>query len=466
MGQSERMRKVPQRAPRTTLPPRGCTPPNLLLKHRTWCVAIRVPKDLVPLVGKARLVRSTGEHDIHRAAIKAEPIRREFQAILSEARKGMAQGDLEARIRALTVAYRDAKAHPFDMSDEVLEQAVHTVLNGFAPEELQEPQRTPEAQAAQKTLARIVGASTPFLEVLEAWKAATHIKDRQQDQYVADMTMWAKAYPTTQEATREAAQDWVDARLKLGDSPKTLQRRMAALRTYWKHMRPREATPWDGVVVPKPRAVIKAEREAFSVPEVLALVSAAGRSQKASVAGAAGKGAMPFRDLIVLGAMTGGRIEELCTATVADLRDNGKAIRLASKTKAGHRTVPLVGVALGLVQRLAKASQGPEGYLIHSTADNQYGERSGPLGQKFGRLKASMGHGPTLVFHSLRKTVASLLRDAGCPEPIAAGILGHEIATMSYGLYATTVDPEVARTWLTTALASLDGGLARLLVDR
>ncbi len=235
MDQPTRTTNAPQRAPRTTLPSRGCMPPNLLRKHRTWCVAIRVPKDLVPLVGKARLVRSTGEHDIHRAAIKAEPIRREFQAVIEDARKGVAQGALEARIRALAGAYKDARAHPHDTSDEVLEQAIHTVLNGFAPEELQEPQRTPEGRAAQAVLGRIVGASTPFLETLEAWKAATHIKDRQQDQYVADLMMWARAYPTTQEATREAAQDWVDARLKLGDSPKTLQRRMAALRTYWRH---------------------------------------------------------------------------------------------------------------------------------------------------------------------------------------------------------------------------------------
>ncbi len=198
-------------------------------------------------------------------------------------------------------------------------------------------------------------------------------------------------------------------------------------------------------MVPKPRVVIRAEREAFSVAEVLALTQKAGDG--------------PLRDLIILGAMTGGRIEELCKATVADLREDGKALRLASKTTAGHRIVPLVGAAERLVARLARAPQGPEGYLIHSTADNQYGERSVPLGKRFGRLKASQGHGPALVFHSLRKTVASLLRDAGCPEPIAAGMLGHEITTMSYGLYATTVDLEVARTWLAKALEALDRGL-------
>ena len=116
----------------STASPKMALPPNLRLKHKTWQVSIRVPGDLVPLIGKARLVRSTEEHDIHRAAIKAEPIRAEFLGIIAAARKGTAQGDLEERIRAITIRYREAAAHPEDMTDEVLYEAVHTVLNGLA----------------------------------------------------------------------------------------------------------------------------------------------------------------------------------------------------------------------------------------------------------------------------------------------------------------------------------------------
>ena len=42
------------------------------------------------------------------------------------------------------------------------------------------------------------------------------------------------------------------------------------------------------------------------------------------------------------------------------------------------------------------------------------------------------------VFHSIRKTVATMFKDASVPEATAADILGHEIATMSYGVYAAT----------------------------
>jgi integrase len=47
-----------------------------------------------------------------------------------------------------------------------------------------------------------------------------------------------------------------------------------------------------------------------------------------------------------------------------------------------------------------------------------------------------MGFGPPYVLHSIRKTVATLLEDAGCPEGVAADILGHEKPAMTYGLHS------------------------------
>lgn len=61
-----------------------------------------------------------------------------------------------------------------------------------------------------------------------------------------------------------------------------------------------------------------------------------------------------------------------------------------------------------------------DGYLIPVSTQNQYDERSAPIGKRFGRMKAEMGFGPEHVFHSIRKTVATLLEDAQCPEGIAA----------------------------------------------
>jgi integrase len=43
---------------------------------------------------------------------------------------------------------------------------------------------------------------------------------------------------------------------------------------------------------------------------------------------------------------------------------------------------------------------------------------------------------PGLVFRSLRNTVATVLHEGGVPEVEAAALLGHEMPTMSYGLYS------------------------------
>jgi len=75
-------------------------------------------------------------------------------------------------------------------------------------------------------------------------------------------------------------------------------------------------------------------------------------------------------------------------------------------------------------------------FLIFSKSKNQYDERSTGLSRRFGRLKSSLGYGPELVFHSLRKTVTTKLEQAGVPEGVAADIVGHEKQTITYGLYS------------------------------
>jgi integrase len=51
-------------------------------------------------------------------------------------------------------------------------------------------------------------------------------------------------------------------------------------------------------------------------------------------------------------------------------------------------------------------------------------------------MKTALGYGEQYVFHSIRKTVATLMENAGITGGIAADILGHEKPTMTYGLYS------------------------------
>ena len=87
-----------------------------------------------------------------------------------------------------------------------------------------------------------------------------------------------------------------------------------------------------------------------------------------------------------------------------------------------------------LVDRLVATSK--DNFLILSKSKNQYDERSTGLSRRFGRLKSSLGYGPKLGFHSLRKTVTTKLEQAGVPECVVADIVGHEKQTITYGLYS------------------------------
>ncbi len=95
--------------------------------------------------------------------------------------------------------------------------------------------------------------------------------------------------------------------------------------------------------------------------------------------------------------------------------------------------MPLHDALRPLVTDLRKWSQ--DGFLL-SRLTFKYGDRSNAIGKRFGRLKNALGLGPELVFHSIRKTVAIKLENAGVSEGVAADILRHKKRTMTYGLYS------------------------------
>ena len=58
------------------------------------------------------------------------------------------------------------------------------------------------------------------------------------------------------------------------------------------------------------------------------------------------------------------------------------------------------------------------------------------LGKRFTRLKARLGHGDRRTFHSIRKTVVTMLEHAGVAEGIVQDIVGHERHTITGSIYS------------------------------
>lgn len=149
----------------------------------------------------------------------------------------------------------------------------------------------------------------------------------------------------------------------------------------------------------------------------------------------------PLQELFLFACYTGCRIEELCQLTIADVKQlqNGRLYLdiPESKTEKGeHRLVPVHPI-------LNKMLQSKTDYLIDvGKVGNKYNERSSAIGKRFGRLKTSAGYGADKVFHSIRKSFVDKLRSTNVPEQFAADIVGHEITTITYGLYGSQTPVE------------------------
>jgi hypothetical protein len=95
---------------------------------------------------------------------------------------------------------------------------------------------------------------------------------------------------------------------------------------------------------------------------------------------------------------------------------------------------------------------GNDGYLIFSNAKNKYGERSQPIGKRFGRLKTDLGFDGRHVFHSIRKTVTHLFESAECPPGVAKDVIGHAKTDMTFGIYSGETRMDHRARWLETAI--------------
>lgn len=149
------------------------------------------------------------------------------------------------------------------------------------------------------------------------------------------------------------------------------------------------------------------------------------------------EGRKPLASLIQIGAYTGCRIEEICKLKPQHIiKEKGvKCLYIEEgKSDASIRKIPIHPRLESLVDGLLKNNE--SGYLIESAGGNKYGIRSDSLSKQFGRLKTSLGYDNRYVFHSIRKTVITLLQHADVHPLIVTAIVGHETGSITYDIYS------------------------------
>jgi site-specific recombinase XerC len=264
-------------------------------------------------------------------------------------------------------------------------------------------------------------------ERLEEYLATLTYERKTLDQKRGAIKAFAAEHRYTADVTRRAVQQWVDKHSKAGHATSTIRRNVCEVRGLWTYLQSLQIVgddelPFERLVWPKaPKSAKRDQRRAFAASEVVALHG-----------GALEGGDQALADLIEVAALTGARLEEVAALRAEKVHPDHIEIEDA-KTAAGWRQVPIHTALRATLARLRQAST--DGFLLRLTAD-KYGDRSNAIGKRFGNLKTRHGFGPQLVFHSIRKTVATAFENAGVAEGVAADILGHKKTTMTYGLYS------------------------------
>lgn len=418
--------------------------PNMILRGNVWSAVLRVPEDVRGPLGRSVYQQSTGENDIMKAWDKARKWLAHWKAEIDATRRGE-HAVVTKHIDVARRAYQSAQAAGKDPW-----VAIEDALGNLGVEPDHHSGEDAEILPFKRAIVdQIDGTHTPFASRIDAWEGQLGMGSREASMYASDVRAFSKWHPTVSVEGLSGAlvQLWIGTMPDL--APKTIDRKLSALRNFWGYLQAHEIAkqdnkPFHGRLLPRRNQADVVKRIAFTAPEITMLHLYAIE-----------RGDQILADLIWLAAHTGARIEELCSLTIDhvqwDTDYQGVITIPGTKTAAAARVVPVHEDLRPVVARLVIGAP-PEGYLITSEADNRHGERSAPLSKRFGRLRDACGFTSGHVFHSIRKTVATLLEDAQCPEGIAADILGHDKPTMTYGLYSGGSSINTKRAWMTKAI--------------
>lgn len=411
-------------------------------RRRKWYACQEIPDDLRESLGRRRFVQSLDTEDKQEAQRRAPLLEARWLATIEQARKGSpdhAERDAEFWRKLISEAPEGQRELVISTLEDELDAKVHRAAQRAGITDAQDPdyEALPERQEANRVFAIATGTMVRFDSHLDEYIATLTNIPKTVDMKRSTIITFSERFPYVADVQRKDVQRWVNDLAREGKKGKTINRILSEVRGYWKYLTSLEVAPEDAlpfaITLPKESAkqAVEGKRKPFDATDMVKLLKAAEE-----------KGDSKLADLIRLGMWTGARIEELCSLKVSKIGKDFITIEDA-KTSAGWREVPVHSKLAPTLKRLVSASK--DGYVLSGLSKNKYADRSNAIGKRFGRLKKAAGYDKATVFHSIRKTVATLLQNADVKEDVAAGILGHDIPTMTYGLYSGGAALEVKR---------------------
>lgn len=405
-------------------------------RRQLWYAVIDVPKNVQKALGKRRCMESTGETDKKKAHIFASIFDAKWRLEFDRHRNGSAGGSLRAG------AIAQWKGEAIAWRTRISSAADHATRETFI-ERMKEDARgylDPDDETNQAAIGLAetfvdiaVGQHVILAEYLDEYIAdiRSHLKSKTVTLYEPILREFCQAFPNAQDVTSKGVRNWLRDLHHCGRSTNTINRYLTAARGFWRYLQAHDIVSDDvdhfSAAKSDPSGRGKLGRKpqpyaAFKNEEVTELLRGAVEKRDAELAA-----------LILLGMWTGARIESLCSLKLSEVSE--VSLHFSDKTEAGNRDVPIHSRLRPVVEALALRST--DGFLLTGLSVQKTGTRSDAIGKRFGRLKQSQGYNDRRkTFHSIRKTVVTQLEQSEVPENISAAIVGHEVSTMTYGLYS------------------------------
>ena len=256
---------------------------SYLAQHgNTWRVQVAVPKHLRGVLGTSVLFASTKTDSLALANLRKHPLIHDLKGRIKAA-----EGELRRQGKgapdALVSEALEWKAALRDAEDEQTDYALSVRLD-----EIEE--REGETRAAQ-VAAIATGRGTPISALVEDYLHEKAFRPRQAHEYRRTLLAFegwlvekVKLAGTVEAVTRRVVADWRrDTLIKPGVHPKTGNRAVSALSSFWRWLEVQGhvtgESPWRGMALPKGKASTatsgqpkSAEKRAFTDPELTALL--------------------------------------------------------------------------------------------------------------------------------------------------------------------------------------------------
>ena len=434
---------------------------NYIIKRgASYSVKIQIPKALRAALGLTAFVTPLRTKDKAMAIVRSGPIIAEHLKAIEKARSATPVTYSSPTIKAIAGIRAEIEALGINISDERFNKLneIMGILEVTLADELLSTKGAVDSSELgdvandeiKTTIGLATGALTKTLQHVERFIATQALEEMTATRYRQMIARFAERCPIANEVDNKATSAYVShLSVQCGLAPRTVRSHITPLKAYWRWLIKHEIitgpNPWLNLDMPR------LKRKDANVASRIAY-DAEGIRKLHEVIILTGSDQM-LKSMFMIGIYTGARREEICQLTIGSIQKGLLTIGRA-KTNAGNRTIPIHSHLQPSINDMI--TNHPTGrtsdFLLHDLTANGFDKRSVQVGKRFSRVKTALGFGSEYDFHSIRRTVSTLLEQNGVVEGIAADILGHNKTTMTYGLYSRGSSVEQ----MTTAIEAID----------